>query len=1058
MLLASAGLLHFQAAAGSDAPPTIQSIVVSGAEVVVTVQVPPGVRKVSLESRVRLGAGAWVPRAVQRFGAQGGTAIFHLPKSADMEMLRVRADTDEPLPAEFYAGKQQFQGPASTSASPVYLRNGAVDDGAAVPGAAEGGGDASRTVVESDIWRLEGDTLYFFNTYRGLQVIDLGNPDAPAVRGTLSLPAAGEQLYVIQDAEGADRVVLLARDGCGWDVAGQSQVMVINPATSTPQILATAKVPGYIVESRLVGRALYVASQSYRRTQTPPKDPSGTATEQWEYGTVVSSFDLADPAAPATRDELWFPGYGNTIAATDRVLFVVMTENGDWWRAKVQLVDIASPDGKMALQGVVRPAGRVADKFKLNLRGDVFTVISEVSRWSETGRQASVLETFSLADPLAPAKLGQVEVGHGEGLYATRFDGDRAYIVTFLRIDPLWIVDLSDPARPRVLGELETPGWSNYIQPLGDRLVTVGIDNQQGWRATVALFDVADPAKPALLAKVPLGDGSSSSEANYDEKAFTVLPDAGLILVPYQGWNQDGYAARVQLIDLKPDTLTPRGVIEHAMQPRRATLHRDRVLSISGRELFSVDATDRDQPKVVADLELSWAVDRVVPVNGHLLEIATGYSWSGQPAPAIHVVSAVAPDAVLNQVSLPETLPVLGTAYRDNVLFVAQGETRWEPVDPAKPDGDQQARGVVILSTFGTSELPKLEPLGTVKADVAALSWGGELQALWPKPGVLVLGGAGQGYWWGPWVAIDAPVAARGGLWWPGWGGGTGRFVAFDVNDPGAPKFLSDLSLGQEGQWWGASGAFLADGLVFQSHQAAEFIEGVTLPGQPPPQPYEVVKPDGTREKVTPPVGIWVTKYFLHVVDYADPANPTVRPSVNLPGSLIGVAPDASLLYTSGAHWDEKWQSDGLEYLDVSAYDGVAVTLAASLKLPTDWPRATAVAGKTVLLARPATAPAAGGLIEAWELALDRTWVKRGELKLEVPAQVLQPLGDVLAVQSDRDLLAVDTRRPEAMQRIGRATTGGCLWPTLTHAVVQEGQNVWVPLGDYGVIAVPLSP
>jgi len=182
-------------------------------------------------------------------------------------------------------------------------------------------------------------------------------------------------------------------------------------------------------------------------------------------------------------------------------------------------------------------------------------------------------------------------------------------------MDPLWIVDLSDPKTPLIAGELQVPGWSTYIQPLGDRLVAIGINDTNDWRVAVSLFDVHDPAKPSLLSKVPLGVNNSWSEANNDEKAFSVLPDSGLILVPYQGYETNGYASRVQLIDLGADSLKARGTIEHSFQPRRATLHNDRIYSISGKELLTVDAANRDTPVVRSDLELSWSVNRVFPLG-----------------------------------------------------------------------------------------------------------------------------------------------------------------------------------------------------------------------------------------------------------------------------------------------------------------------------------------------------------------------------------------------------------------------------------------------------------
>ena len=120
-------------------------------------------------------------------------------------------------------------------------------------------------------------------------------------------------------------------------------------------------------------------------------------------------------------------------------------------------------------------------------------------------------------------KLGELEIGMGERLRATRFADKLVYVVTFFQIDPLWVVDLSNPATPRITGSVDVPGWSTFIQPLDHQLVTVGIETNH---VAVSLFDVANPAAPALLSRVRLGENYSWSEANWDEKAFTVLPDA----------------------------------------------------------------------------------------------------------------------------------------------------------------------------------------------------------------------------------------------------------------------------------------------------------------------------------------------------------------------------------------------------------------------------------------------------------------------------------------------------------------------------------------------------
>ena len=1045
--------VNTQPATGGDADtPRISSIRIDRGDVAVVVHVPAGVKKVTLESRTRLGAGAWRPIAVQRVDGTAKDLTFRFTRSEKTEVLRVRGDAQEALPASFYAGTNTFNGQGSANppaaVSPTAGAEGAVRDTTMGTPTNE---SATRDVVESDIWKLRGDTLYFFNQYRGLQVIDLSAPDAPTLTGTLFMPAAGEQMYVLDD----HHVLLMARNGCGYGADEGSAAVVVEVGNGAPRIVASAPVPGYIQESRLVGTALYVASQSYRKIVIPGKPDTG-AGEQWEWGSVVSSIDLSDPTAPVSRTTLWYPGYGNVIMATDRFLFVVTQNVGNWWQSTVAIVEIAAADGTMVPRSTVAPAGRVADKFKLNMAGDVFTVVSDDWRTS----RVSVLETFSLADPAAPRRLGRLEVGHGEGLFATRFDGNKVYIVTFLRIDPLWVVDLSDPANPRIAGKLDTPGWSTYIQPLGDRLVTIGIDNSNSWKVAVSLFDVRDPANPGLLAKVPLGENSSWSEANYDEKALTVLPGAGLILVPYATWSTNGYASRVQLIDLGADTLTARGVIEHSFQPRRATVHQARIVSISGRELLGVNATDRDHPVVSAQLDLSWAVNRVVASGEFLVEISDAATWYGAPNAWLRVVSASDPERVLNRLELTNGLPLLGASARDGKLYLAQGESGnvWWRV-PVAETGDGKGGAAsnkvsLVLTVFDLAQLPALAPSAQTTAAIDPLGWGVALQPLWPKPGLLVWSGGGYYMWaWG----LDGP--ARRGIatdmvWWPWWGGGGGgRLLAFDVANASAPKFVSDTDLtSSTNGWWSFSSAFATDGLVYSSHQGSEFLPDVQWPGQPKPTPIVIVNPDGSTTTNIPPVGIWVTRYYLDVVDYADPLNPTVRKPVNIPGALQGLSHGGALLYTTGPHWDTAWTTDWTEYLDASAYDGVAVSLVTSRKLANSWPRPLLVQGPTIWLGNGTTSE-----LEAWAVNNSGQFAQLGATKLALPAQNLAAFGNLLAVQLNASIELYDVTQPALPARVGGGSPAGCLWPDLGRATGSLTDGLWVPLQDYGLFRVSLG-
>lgn len=115
----------------------------------------------------------------------------------------------------------------------------------------------------------------------------------------------------------------------------------------------------------------------------------------------------------------------------------------------------------------------------------------------------------------------------GEQLYSVRFDGDKAYLVTFLRTDPLFVVDLTDPTAPAVEGELVIPGFSNYLQSVGDGLLLgIGQEREAGtWntRLHVSLFDVSNGSAPILIDTRQVLDETaqwSGSDAQFDSHAL----------------------------------------------------------------------------------------------------------------------------------------------------------------------------------------------------------------------------------------------------------------------------------------------------------------------------------------------------------------------------------------------------------------------------------------------------------------------------------------------------------------------------------------------------------
>jgi len=1018
--------LQGQTQEDSENLPRIIDILFQDGYVEVLAQIPEGFRQVYLEGKPRFGEGAWVPRAVLYTDGTAGEYRFTMRTSRDLEWLRIRAIAKTELAVEAYSGQSEFVAPEDGDdmlANALPSIDGAPEDAADANKQIE---NDDRDVVESDIWSVRDDRVYFFNQYRGLQVIDIADPAHPQLIGERIMPASGEQMYVLDSAY----VALLARNSCGWwSGDAENRLVILDVTGEQPEVAATVGVRGYIQESRLVGQALYVSSQVYEQKAGPRGETF------WEWGSMVTSYDLKDPSAPILKDQIWVPGYGNVIHATSQYLLAVTQGEGNngWWRSMIRLIDISQPDGSMKELSTIQPAGRVNDKFKMSVEDNVLRVISE----KRDSTLITQLETFDLTVPQKPNRLGEVQLGKGESLYATRFDGDKAYIVTFLRVDPLWVVDLSDPTQPLIAGELEVPGWSTYIQPLGDRLLSIGIDNVDGWRVAVSLFDVSDPSEPGLLSRVPIGSHHSWSEANSDEKAFGWLEQEGLILVPFQSYDESQSTKAVQLIELEGDALMKRGLIEHEVQPRRSTMVGESILSLSGKSLLSVDASDRDVPRVQSELMLSWKVDEVFSVGSHLIELDRGDAWT-RTGGALRIVDASDESQTLALIDLDDG-PVVGATIRDHQLIILQGLGMGSAIVEAEPvDGSNQK---AHLKVFDLTQLPKLPLSSEVSIQLQNPLPSGQLSPMWVGDRLLVWQ-ASQGNWYGWWGRGVVDIA--GDVLWPGpnnWGGS--RLLAFSIPQDEPTQFLSDFELSLDSVW-DFSQAFAADGKVFLSYQT--MMDGEQL----------ILKRPGLS---------WVRKSFLSVIDYADPKHPTARPPVSIPGQLQGISHNGHVIYTMGQHYQEDTlMSDGKEWLDVLAYDGVAARLSDSRAFVDLWPHQVQVDSTGILTAQQlADASLNQGDTQIPPMASLSQWTvdARGKLQ-QRGGRWLLPSGSYQMVAVDGDTLLrmgndiwhFGSSDSQALEHLATYTPEGCQSLDLKGAVLMEDGSLLAPGGNYGAFAL----
>lgn len=215
-----------------------------------------------------------------------------------------------------------------------------------------------------------------------------------------------------------------------------------------------------------------------------------------------------------------------------------------------------------------------------------------VATTSETRTESSVYVLAERDGRLV--RVGAVSgLGPGESIRAVRWFGDMATVVTFRQTDPLYVLDLADPAAPRVTGELKIPGYSAYLHPIGDGLL-LGIGQEGDARgrlfgAQASVFDITDRARPRQLATLPL-DGAGSPVED-DSRAFTYLPDRRTAILPV--WGRDGRMAVVSVAVGPDGSLRQAGRWSPGFRdmPQRVLPLGDRLAAVSERAvtLLSVD-------------------------------------------------------------------------------------------------------------------------------------------------------------------------------------------------------------------------------------------------------------------------------------------------------------------------------------------------------------------------------------------------------------------------------------------------------------------------------------
>jgi hypothetical protein len=261
--------------------------------------------------------------------------------------------------------------------------------------------------------------------------------------------------------------------------------------------------------------------------------------------------DLADPK-PVTLAADGTAVYGSTTS-----LYVASSDG-----TKTQLHRFGlGGAGKPTYLGSGSVPGYLLDSYSMSEYRGALRVVT--TRTNQNG--STTASTLYELDAHSLHILGSVGgLGAGEQLHAVRFIGALAYVVTFQSVDPLYVLDLTDPAHPVRAGELTVTGYSDYLHPVSDgRLLGVGEsvnDQQIVTGLQVSLFDVDSPAHPKRISRVTRDH--TPSETPIDPHAFLFWPATGTVVVPVNSWNFDQSGAAV-VLHVDKDALQVQGSIRN---------------------------------------------------------------------------------------------------------------------------------------------------------------------------------------------------------------------------------------------------------------------------------------------------------------------------------------------------------------------------------------------------------------------------------------------------------------------------------------------------------------
>ncbi|MDB4777956.1 beta-propeller domain-containing protein [bacterium] len=579
--------------------------------------------------------------------------------------------------------------------------------------------DQPPNVQGGDIVKSHGDLLYYatlddgsgeFSSY--LSIVDVSDPNDPRLISTTGFNRDIKDIYLDDDRAA---VVLEGtfqerqyevRPASHRDVysidRSSFQILVLDVSdTAVPTEIYRANVNGNYTNASLIGDQLFVVGNSLKnRTSlwqmlrigtlgnaTSPGDfidaiqeqdsrfdiptitvSSGGSTESITIGhdqivnrddahstTLVTVFDLQSDTGTPTDIDLIPTNSVSTVYVSNESMYLF---DG----TSVIKMDFLAQDAGTEFVADGQLGGRLVSQFAADEHNGQLRVVI-----NDTSNQSSDVLVFEQVDNSLVLTSSLRDIAPGERVYSVSFQGDKAYVVTFRRIDPLFVIDLSDPSGPKIAGELKTTGFSNYLQWIGDGLLlAVGRDATfetghlgQFGALQISLFDVSDSSNPQLLDRYSFeGDRHThtplikSQFLAPDQNALTFDSKTGTLALPifsefdwrsqWKGTGQEIFTGENSAVSLftidRKNGIQTSGQVNFESKALRTVIVGDSLVYLSEK---SIKAASRILPtEVLASMEIPIEDAQSLTLRPPLEENETPIASVEQEAPIVQPLSS----------------------------------------------------------------------------------------------------------------------------------------------------------------------------------------------------------------------------------------------------------------------------------------------------------------------------------------------------------------------------------------------------------------------------------